>query len=58
MKEVFFGNFADRSFFFRYDIFDTNKHGTRCAGQVAAMANNSLCSGKKIVVNKHFENII
>ncbi len=27
------------------EIFDTNKHGTRCAGQVAAMANNSLCSG-------------
>jgi furin len=30
----------------RYDIFDTNKHGTRCAGQVAAMANNSLCSDR------------
>ena len=28
----------------RYDLFDTNKHGTRCAGQVSAQANNSVCS--------------
>ena len=28
----------------RYDLFDTNKHGTRCAGQVSAAANNSFCS--------------
>jgi len=37
-------NDNDRDPFPRYDLFDTNKHGTRCAGQVAAMANNSLCS--------------
>ncbi|KFM77939.1 Furin-like protease 1, isoforms 1/1-X/2, partial [Stegodyphus mimosarum] len=28
----------------RYDILDSNRHGTRCAGEVAASANNSLCS--------------
>ena len=28
----------------RYDILDSNRHGTRCAGEVAAVANNSLCS--------------
>lgn len=28
----------------RYDQMDTNRHGTRCAGEVAAAANNSLCS--------------
>uniref|UniRef100_A0A2S2QKG2 furin n=1 Tax=Sipha flava TaxID=143950 RepID=A0A2S2QKG2_9HEMI len=28
----------------RYDQMDTNRHGTRCAGEVAASANNSLCS--------------
>eukprot|EP00096_Caligus_rogercresseyi_P009027 TRINITY_DN2992_c0_g1_i2.p1 TRINITY_DN2992_c0_g1~~TRINITY_DN2992_c0_g1_i2.p1 ORF type:complete len:831 (-),score=194.74 TRINITY_DN2992_c0_g1_i2:755-3247(-) len=27
----------------RYDITDFNKHGTRCAGEVAATANNSVC---------------
>lgn len=27
----------------RYDITDENKHGTRCAGEVAAKANNSIC---------------
>ncbi|CAB4067375.1 FURIN [Lepeophtheirus salmonis] len=27
----------------RYDISDSNKHGTRCAGEVAATANNSIC---------------
>ncbi|XP_041915930.1 proprotein convertase subtilisin/kexin type 5 isoform X1 [Alosa sapidissima] len=27
----------------RYDVTDENKHGTRCAGVVAATANNSLC---------------
>jgi len=36
------GNDADP--FPRYDLFDTNKHGTRCAGQVAAEGNNSVCS--------------
>ena len=29
--------------FFRYDFFNSNKHGTRCAGTVAASANNSFC---------------
>jgi len=28
----------------RYDITNENKHGTRCAGEVAAVANNSICS--------------
>jgi len=28
----------------RYDFSDSNRHGTRCAGQVAASPNNSLCS--------------
>uniref|UniRef100_A0A1B6C415 furin n=1 Tax=Clastoptera arizonana TaxID=38151 RepID=A0A1B6C415_9HEMI len=28
----------------RYDLIDTNRHGTRCAGEVAATANNSLCA--------------
>ncbi|XP_053202495.1 furin-like protease kpc-1 isoform X2 [Panonychus citri] len=28
----------------RYDIIDSNRHGTRCAGEVAAMANNSNCA--------------
>lgn len=28
----------------RYDYIDSNRHGTRCAGEVAASANNSLCS--------------
>ena len=28
----------------RYDFSDSNRHGTRCAGQVAAAPNNSLCS--------------
>jgi len=37
-------NEEDRDPFPRYDLFDTNKHGTRCAGQVAAMANNSVCT--------------
>ncbi|XP_059621906.1 furin-like protease 1 [Phlebotomus argentipes] len=27
-----------------YDISDSNRHGTRCAGEVAATANNSLCA--------------
>ena len=27
----------------RYDIMDTNRHGTRCAGEVAGSANNSYC---------------
>ena len=27
----------------RYDFSDSNRHGTRCAGQVAATPNNSLC---------------
>ena len=28
----------------RYDFFNSNKHGTRCAGTVAAVANNSDCA--------------
>ncbi|KAK0168883.1 hypothetical protein PV327_002645 [Microctonus hyperodae] len=28
----------------RYDIADSNRHGTRCAGEVAATANNSICA--------------
>ena len=28
----------------RYDFSDSNRHGTRCAGQVAASPNNSLCA--------------
>ncbi|XP_043483966.1 furin-like protease 1 isoform X2 [Leptopilina heterotoma] len=28
----------------RYDLADSNRHGTRCAGEVAATANNSLCA--------------
>lgn len=28
----------------RYDDSNENKHGTRCAGEVAAVANNSVCS--------------
>ncbi|XP_055605634.1 furin-like protease 1, isoforms 1/1-X/2 [Uranotaenia lowii] len=27
-----------------YDLTDSNRHGTRCAGEVAATANNSLCT--------------
>ena len=30
--------------FFRYDLIDSNRHGTRCAGEVAASANNSECA--------------
>ncbi|EZA62232.1 Furin, partial [Ooceraea biroi] len=28
----------------RYDMVDSNRHGTRCAGEVAATANNSICA--------------
>lgn len=28
----------------RYDLIDSNRHGTRCAGEVAAAANNSNCA--------------
>ncbi|XP_053997118.1 furin-like protease 1, isoforms 1/1-X/2 [Hylaeus anthracinus] len=28
----------------RYDLLDSNRHGTRCAGEVAATANNSICA--------------
>ncbi|XP_076390926.1 furin-like protease 1 isoform X3 [Megachile rotundata] len=28
----------------RYDVLDSNRHGTRCAGEVAATANNSICA--------------
>lgn len=28
----------------RYDLVDSNRHGTRCAGEVAAEANNSICA--------------
>jgi len=27
----------------RYDLVDSNRHGTRCAGEVSASANNSVC---------------
>lgn len=27
-----------------YDMTDSNRHGTRCAGEVAATANNSMCA--------------
>lgn len=27
----------------RYDMLDSNRHGTRCAGEVAAVANNNIC---------------
>lgn len=27
----------------RYDELDSNRHGTRCAGEIAAIGNNSLC---------------
>ena len=27
----------------RYDMLDSNRHGTRCAGEVAAVANNGIC---------------
>lgn len=28
----------------RYDLVDSNRHGTRCAGEVAAVKNNSICA--------------
>lgn len=28
----------------RYDYMHSNRHGTRCAGEVAATANNSICA--------------
>ncbi|CAL4066184.1 unnamed protein product [Meganyctiphanes norvegica] len=28
----------------RYDLIDSNRHGTRCAGEVAADGNNSICA--------------
>ncbi|XP_066152911.1 furin-like protease 1 isoform X1 [Euwallacea fornicatus] len=28
----------------RYDMIDSNRHGTRCAGEVAATSNNSICA--------------
>ena len=28
----------------RYDSMDSNRHGTRCAGQVAAVGNNNICT--------------
>ena len=28
----------------RYDLIDSNRHGTRCAGEVSATANNSICN--------------
>ena len=36
-------NDRDADPFPRYDILNSNKHGTRCAGQVSAAANNSKC---------------
>ncbi len=48
----------------RYDLINSNRHGTRCAGTVAAAANNSDCAvgiaydgkvgGKEITVLMHF----
>ena len=37
-------NDGDKDPFPRYDFFNSNKHGTRCAGTVAAKANNSFCA--------------
>ena len=37
-------NDDDRDPLPRYDFINSNKHGTRCAGTVAAAANNSECS--------------
>ncbi len=37
-------NDEDDDPFPRYDIVNSNKHGTRCAGTVAASANNSFCA--------------
>lgn len=28
----------------RYDLIDSNRHGTRCAGEVSASANNTICA--------------
>eukprot|EP00088_Acartia_fossae_P058133 TRINITY_DN6795_c0_g1_i11.p1 TRINITY_DN6795_c0_g1~~TRINITY_DN6795_c0_g1_i11.p1 ORF type:complete len:903 (-),score=171.96 TRINITY_DN6795_c0_g1_i11:717-3425(-) len=28
----------------RYDLMDSNRHGTRCAGEVSASVNNSICA--------------
>lgn len=28
----------------RYDMADSNRHGTRCAGEVAAVSENNICS--------------
>ena len=39
----YYKNFFNYQFIFRYDFSDSNRHGTRCAGQVAATPNNSLC---------------
>lgn len=40
----------------RYDFSDSNRHGTRCAGQVAASPNNSIC-GIGIAFNSHIGGI-
>ncbi|CAG0885462.1 unnamed protein product [Cyprideis torosa] len=37
-------NNHDRDPMPRYDMLDSNRHGTRCAGEVAAKANNSFCT--------------
>ena len=38
----------------RYDFLNSNKHGTRCAGTVAAVANNSNCAvGKACCFKNH-----
>lgn len=37
-------NSDDRDPMPRYDYTNENRHGTRCAGEVAAVANNSICS--------------
>ncbi|RNA11015.1 pro convertase subtilisin kexin type 5 isoform X4 [Brachionus plicatilis] len=35
----------------RYEETNENKHGTRCAGEVAAVANNSICSASSLGFN-------
>jgi hypothetical protein len=39
-----FTRFSMFSLVHRYDLIDSNRHGTRCAGEVAASANNSECA--------------
>jgi proprotein convertase subtilisin/kexin type 1 len=41
----------------RYEITDENKHGTRCAGEIAMVANNSFC-GVGIAFNSKIGGIV